>query len=151
MPTFSIPNAISFSPQPLMMYSSRSFSSFLSSFKVTANLLQRQAWVYYFFLRKMLTLAFCDCAGIQFISWGYQNVSEMSHQAVTVNWVMNEHFISLAHGTNALVRITVTNLSYTPRESIPLFLASLWELLLVPIIKLMLDKKKVVCWTILLT
>lgn len=34
---------------------------------------------------------------------------------------MNEHFISLAHGTNALVRITVANLFYTPMESIPLF------------------------------
>lgn len=34
---------------------------------------------------------------------------------------MNEHFISLAHGTNALDRITVANLFYTPTESIPLF------------------------------
>lgn len=55
---------------------------------------------------------------------------------------MNEHFISLAHGTNALVRITVADLFYTPTESIPLFFASLWELLLVPILKLMLGKKK---------
>lgn len=69
----------------------------------------------------MLTLAFCDCVGIQFISWGYQNVNGISHQAVPVNWVMNEHFISLVQGTHVLVRITVANLFYTPTESIPLY------------------------------
>lgn len=69
----------------------------------------------------MLTLAFCDCVGIQFVSWGYQNVNEISHQAVAVNWVMNEHFLSLAHGTHVLLRITVANLFYTPTESIAPF------------------------------
>lgn len=69
----------------------------------------------------MLTLAFCDCVGIQFISWGYQNVNEISHQAVPVNWVMNEHFISVLHATHVLVGITLANLFYTPTESIPLF------------------------------
>lgn len=60
--------------------------------------------------------------GIQFISWGYQNVKEISHQAVPVNWVMNEHFISLQHGTHVLVRITGANLFYNPTESILHFL-----------------------------
>lgn len=76
----------------------------------------------------MLTLAFCDCVGIQSISWGcYQNVNEISHQAVPVNWVMNENFISLQHGTRVLVRITVANLFYTPKESILIFLGRVCE------------------------
>lgn len=69
----------------------------------------------------MLTLAFCACVGIQFVSRGYQNVNEISHQAVAVNWVMNEHFISLAHGTHVLVRTAVANPFYAPTESIALF------------------------------
>lgn len=71
----------------------------------------------------MLTLAFCDCVGIEFIAWGYQNVNGISHQAVPVNWVMNEHFISISllHGAHVLVRITGANLFYTPTESIPLY------------------------------
>lgn len=66
--------------------------------------------------------------GIEFISWGcYQNVNEISHQAGPVNWVMNENFISLQHGTHVFVRITVANLFYTPRESILLFFFFLSE------------------------
>lgn len=80
MPTFSIPGAISFSPPPYDVGLALSFSlSFLLRFKVRANLLQRQTRVYYYFLKKMLTLAFSDCMGIQFISWVYQNVNEISH------------------------------------------------------------------------
>lgn len=64
----------------------------------------------------MLTSAFCGCVGIQFISWGYQNVNEISHQAVPVNWVMNEHFISVLHATRACWNNSGQSISYSHRK-----------------------------------